>query len=55
MIVPWLVVGAPLAGAILRLTLALTRDTMGEHWVRTARAKGVPQTVVRRHAAPASS
>ena len=25
MIVPWLVVGAPLAGAILRLTLALTR------------------------------
>ncbi len=55
MIVPWLVVGAPLAGAILRLTLALTRDSMGEHWVRTARAKGVPEKrVVGRHAAPMS-
>jgi peptide/nickel transport system permease protein len=55
MIVPWLVVGAPLAGAILRLTLALTRDSMGEHWVRTARAKGVDEKrVVGRHAAPAS-
>jgi peptide/nickel transport system permease protein len=55
MLVPWLVVGAPLAGVILRLTLALTRDSMGEHWVRTARAKGLPhERVVRRHAAPAS-
>jgi peptide/nickel transport system permease protein len=55
MLVPWLVVGAPLAGVIVRLTLALTRDSMGEHWVRTARAKGLPQKqVVRRHAAPAS-
>ena len=55
MLVPCLVVGAPLAGAILRLTLALTRDSMGEHWVRTARAKGVPEKrVVGRHAAPAS-
>ena len=55
MIVPWLVVGAPLAGAILRLTLALTRDSMGEHWVRMARAKGVPEKrVVSRHAAPMS-
>ena len=55
MLVPWLVVGAPLAGAILRLTLALTRDSMGEHWVRTARAKGVPEKrVVGRHAAPMS-
>ena len=41
MLVPWLVVGAPLAAAILRLTPALTIDAMGEHWVRTARAKGV--------------
>jgi peptide/nickel transport system permease protein len=55
MIVPWVVVGAPLAAAILRLTLSLTRDSMGEHWVRTARAKGVAeQRVVGRHAAPAS-
>ena len=55
MLIPWLVVGAPLAGVIVRLTLALTRDSMGEHWVRTARAKGLPhRRVVRRHAAPAS-
>jgi peptide/nickel transport system permease protein len=55
MLVPWLVVGAPLAAAVLRLTLTLTREAMGEHWVRTARAKGLRQgAVVRRHAAPVS-
>ena len=55
MLLPWLVVGAPLAAAILRLTLALTLDTMGEDYVRTARAKGLPHPrVVRRHAAPAT-
>ena len=55
MLVPWLVVGAPLAAAVLRLTLVLTREAMGEHWVRTARAKGLREgAVVRRHAAPAS-
>jgi peptide/nickel transport system permease protein len=53
MLVPWLVVGAPLGAAILRLTAGLTIDAMGEHWVRTARAKGLPHTrVVRKHAAP---
>jgi peptide/nickel transport system permease protein len=53
MILPWLVVGAPLGAAILRLTLALAVDTMGEDYVRTAAAKGVPHaTVVRRHAGP---
>jgi peptide/nickel transport system permease protein len=55
MILPWLIVGAPLAAAVLRLTLALSIDTMGEDYVRTARAKGVPhKDVVRRHAAPAT-
>jgi peptide/nickel transport system permease protein len=55
MLLPWLIVGAPLAAAVLRLTLALSIDTMGENYVRTARAKGVPhQQVVRRHAAPAT-
>ena len=55
MLVPWLVVGAPLAAAILRLMLAMTIDAMGEEWVRTARAKGIAEpAVVRRHAAPAS-
>jgi peptide/nickel transport system permease protein len=55
MLVPWLCVGAPLGAAILRLTAGLTIDSMGEHWVRTARAKGLPRKrVVRRHAAPSS-
>ena len=53
MLAPWFVVGAPLAGAILRLTAGLTIDALGEHWVRTARAKGVRHgRVVRKHAAP---
>jgi peptide/nickel transport system permease protein len=53
MLLPWLLVGAPLAAAILRLTIALTLDTMGEDFVRTARAKGLShQLVVRRHAGP---
>ncbi len=43
--------GAPLAAAILRLTLTLALDAMGEDYVRTARAKGLSRaTVVRRHA-----
>jgi peptide/nickel transport system permease protein len=53
MLLPWLVVGAPLAGAVLRLTVALTRETLDEDYVRTARANGVPhRLVVRRHAGP---
>jgi peptide/nickel transport system permease protein len=53
MILPWIVVGAPLGAAVLRLTLALTVETLGEDYVRTAAAKGVPHaTVVRRHAGP---
>jgi peptide/nickel transport system permease protein len=53
MIVPWLVVGAPLGAAIMRVTLMLSSETMGEDYVRTAIAKGVPHPkVVRRHAGP---
>ena len=53
MLLPWIVVGAPLGAAILRLTVALTAETLGEDYVRTAAAKGVPHaTVVRRHAGP---
>jgi peptide/nickel transport system permease protein len=53
MILPWIVVGAPLGAAILRLTVALTVDTLGEDYVRTAAAKGLRHaTVVRRHAGP---
>jgi peptide/nickel transport system permease protein len=55
MLVPWLVVGLPLAAAIMRLTLALTVDGMGEEWVRTAQSKGLAHArVVRRHAAPSA-
>ena len=55
MIVPWLVVGLPLAASMMRLTLALTIEAMGEEWVRTAEAKGVRhRRVVRRHAAPSA-
>jgi peptide/nickel transport system permease protein len=53
MILPWLIVGAPLGAAILRVTLMLAVDTMGEDYVRTAEAKGLPHAiVVRRHAGP---
>ncbi|HET8951026.1 MAG TPA: ABC transporter permease [Solirubrobacteraceae bacterium] len=53
MLLPWIVVGAPLGAAILRLTLALASETLGEDFVRTAAAKGLPHArVVRRHAGP---
>jgi peptide/nickel transport system permease protein len=55
MIVPWLVVGLPLAASSCRLTLSLTNEAMGEEWVRTAEAKGIEHArVVRKHAAPSS-
>jgi peptide/nickel transport system permease protein len=55
MLVPWLVVGLPLAASMMRLTLSLTIEAMGEEWVRTAQAKGVPHgRVVRKHAAPSA-
>jgi hypothetical protein len=55
MILPWLVVGAPLGAAILRLTLALALDTLCEECVRAAAAKGGSHAkVVRRHAGPAT-
>ena len=53
MILPWVVVGAPFGAAILRLTQTLAIEALGEHYVRTAEAKGVAHTaVVRRHAGP---
>jgi peptide/nickel transport system permease protein len=55
LLVPWIVLGAPLGAMCLRLTLAITREAMGEDFVRTAEAKGVPpDEIVRRHAAPLS-
>jgi peptide/nickel transport system permease protein len=55
MLVPWLVVGAPLGAMCLRLTVSATREAMQEEFVRTAEAKGIPwKAIVRRHAAPLS-
>jgi peptide/nickel transport system permease protein len=55
LLVPWLVLAAPLGAMCLRLTLSETREAMDEDFVRTAEAKGVaPKHIVRRHAAPLS-
>jgi len=55
LLVPWLVLAAPLGAMCLRLTLSETREAMDEDFVRTAQAKGIaPNKVVRRHAAPLS-
>jgi peptide/nickel transport system permease protein len=54
LLVPWIVLGAPLGAMCLRLTLSVTREAMDEDFVR-ARAKGIhAHDVVRRHAAPMS-
>ena len=51
-LIPWLVVAAPLAGACMRVTLALTLEELDTDHVRTAIAKGLrPGRVLRRHAA----
>jgi peptide/nickel transport system permease protein len=53
--VVWIVVGAPLAGACVRATKAMTLDELGAEHVRTAWAKGLtPRRVYGRHAAPAA-
>jgi peptide/nickel transport system permease protein len=50
LLVPWLVLAAPLAGMCLRLTQSLAREVTQEDYVRTAMAKGLKRkTVVRRH------
>jgi peptide/nickel transport system permease protein len=50
---PWLLVGLPLAAAVLRMTESALGDAFGEDFLRTARAKGLSERrVVRRHALP---
>jgi peptide/nickel transport system permease protein len=49
MVVPWLVVGFPIAGAALRVMRAQTLDVQGEDYLRTARAKGLSEPEVFRH------
>jgi peptide/nickel transport system permease protein len=56
LIVPWLVLGAPLAALCLRMTRAAMTDVLHEDYLRTALAKGLSSSAVaRRHALPAAS
>lgn len=49
--VPWLVLAAPLAAMVYRMTRATLAEVVTEDFVRTARAKGLRERVVmRRHA-----
>jgi peptide/nickel transport system permease protein len=55
LLLPCLIVGAPLGAMCLRLTVALTRDELTANHIQTARAKGLShQRVIRHHAAPAA-
>ena len=49
MVVPWLVVAFPIAGAALRVMRASTVEVSGEDYLRTARAKGLSEREVFRH------
>jgi peptide/nickel transport system permease protein len=51
MILPWCVLAASFAAVYARVLRGSLLDVIGEDYIRTARAKGVPErTVVRRHA-----
>jgi peptide/nickel transport system permease protein len=53
LLVPWLVLAAPLAGMCLRLTLGSAREVTQEDYVRTAVAKGLTTNrVMGRHVGP---
>ena len=55
LLVPWLVLGLPLAGVSLRMMRASMSEVLDEDYLRTAKAKGLrPRTVVRRHAVPSA-
>lgn len=50
-IMPWIVLATMMAAVYARMTRANVIDTLQENYVRTARAKGLPQNLVwRRHA-----
>ena len=50
LILPWLTLAGIFAAAYVRLTRAYMLETMGEDYIRTARAKGVRESkVIRRH------
>jgi peptide/nickel transport system permease protein len=53
LLVPWLVVGAPLAAMCLRMTRASLPEVVDADFIRTATAKGLPPSrVTLRHALP---
>jgi peptide/nickel transport system permease protein len=55
LLVPWLVLGLPLAGVSLRMMRAAMSEVLDEDYLRTAYAKGLrSSTVVRRHAVPSA-
>ena len=55
LIVPWIVLGLPLAAVCERMMNSSMREVMHEEYVRTALAKGLSrQTMLRRHALPAA-
>lgn len=55
MVVPWVVVGAPLGAVCLRLALVSIREVAQTDHIRTAFAKGLSRRrVIRHHAAPSA-
>jgi peptide/nickel transport system permease protein len=55
LLVPWLILGLPLAGVTLRMMRAAMSEVLDEDYLRTAEAKGLrPATVIRRHAVPSA-
>jgi peptide/nickel transport system permease protein len=55
LIVPWIVLGLPLAAACERMMNSSMREVMHDEFVRTAWAKGLSRrAVLRRHAVPAA-
>jgi peptide/nickel transport system permease protein len=55
LLIPWLVLAAPLAAMCLRLTLNTMLEALDEDFVRTGTAKGLSRRrVLSRHAGPAS-
>jgi peptide/nickel transport system permease protein len=55
LVVPWLVLGIPLAGMCLRTMLGEMVEVGGEDYIRAARAKGLSERAIRRrHIAPAA-
>ena len=56
MIVPWIVVGLPLAAVCERMMNSSVREVLHDEFVRTALAKGIShRRMLRRHAVPAAA